>query len=218
MIAPVLEWVDTDDALAFAVTQSAHFDGDQMDRLELALIEALHHGDIRARFRHRSKNENSSDNNNWKNRDKDFWFGLESLPSYYRGNVDEEIEINLEDLRRWLNPTPAVSPGARDKAPAKGRSKPRLNPWLQDAIQRIVGMLRGDGIQPTSAAIWDWLCDNGQEDNRYEFDPVIEGCDYLYVDGDTLHFQNHVGNQLTRKRRSFDRHFTSAMTALAQNK
>ncbi len=78
MIAPVLEWVDTDEALAIAVNQTALRRGDQMEKLELALIEALHHGDIRARFRRRSKNENPNDNDNWKNLDKDFWFRLES--------------------------------------------------------------------------------------------------------------------------------------------
>jgi len=72
MIAPVLEWVDTDQALAFAINQTEYRRGDQIKTLEHALIEALHHGDVRARIRRRSKNENSNDNDNWKNLNKDF--------------------------------------------------------------------------------------------------------------------------------------------------
>ncbi len=145
MIAPVLEWVDTDEALAIAVNQTALRRGDQMEKLELALIEALHHGDVRARFRRRSKNENPNDNDNWKNLDKDFWFGLKSLPSYYRGNVDKEIEINLEDLRRWLNPTPAASPGA------KRGPKPKWN-WREFWIEVVAIANTSDGLDQMTRA------------------------------------------------------------------
>ena len=113
MIAPVLDWVDIGEAFAIAINQTALRREDQMEKLERALIEALHHGDIRARSRRWPKHEDPSDNDKWKNLDKDFWFGLESLPLPSRGNDDEEIEINHEDLRRWLEPTPAAKPGAK---------------------------------------------------------------------------------------------------------
>ena len=139
MIAPVLEWVETDSALAFAVNTTELRRGDQMEKLERALIEALHHGDVRARIRQRSKNENPNVNDDWKNLDRDFWFGLESLPEYYSGNVDEEIEINVEDLRRWLNPTPAASPGA------KRGPKPKWN-WREFWIEVVAIANEPDGL------------------------------------------------------------------------
>ena len=145
MIVPVLGWVDTDEAFAIAINRTSLRREDQMKKLERALIEALHHGCIRARSRRRPNNEDPSDNDKWKNLHKDFWFGLESLPSSYRGNGDEEIEINHEDLLRWLDPTPAAKPGA------KRGPKPRWK-WEEFWIEVMAVGNTPDGFDQMSRA------------------------------------------------------------------
>ena len=107
--------------------------------------------------------------------------------------VDQAAEIEPAEE------TPEAVPGGLTAdARSKGGSRSMRNPWLIEAIQRIADMLTDDGIRPTSRAIWNWLCDNAQPNAPYEFDPVIRGCDVLYVDGDTLSCKDQEGNVRSR--------------------
>ena len=145
MTAPVLDWVELNEAFAIAIDRTGLRRGDQMEIVERAMIGALHYGDIRSRSCRRPKHEDPSNNDKWKNQDKDFWFGLESLPLSSRGNDDEEIEINHEDLLRWLERTPAAKPGA--KRGPKGRWR-----WEDFWIEVVAVAHRPDGFDQMSRA------------------------------------------------------------------
>ncbi len=100
----------------------------------------------------------------------------------------------------------AVPSGLTADTRSKGGSHSKQNRWLLEAFQRIADMLTDDGIQPTSPAIWNWVCDNAQSNAPHEFDPIIPGCDLLYVDGDELIFTDQEGNRKSRTRRSLERY------------
>ena len=113
--------------------------------------------------------------------------------------TEERVQSN------WVGSLKAKPAGLTTEARARGGRQPRFDLSLLEAIQRVIVDLTKDGILPSSPRIWDWLREQGHEDNPYEFDPLISGCDIMYVNGDTLHFQDQVGNQRERKRRSLAR-------------
>ena len=122
-----------------------------------------------------------------------------------RENILEELCLSEEDARDWIANN-LTQRGLTADARSRGGSRSRQLPWLKEAIQRIVDMLEKDGTPPTLTAIWSWLRENAPLDQPYEFDPPILGCDYLYVDGDELSFEDQAGNRRTRKRRSLERY------------
>ena len=130
---------------------------------------------------------------------------VEDFSRKAKENVLEELCLSEGDAREWIAENPTQS-GLTADARSRGGSRSMQNPWLLEAIQRIVDMLDKDGIPPTSTAIWTWLCENALKDEHYEFDPLILGCDLLYVVGDELNFSDQQGNPHSRKRRSLERY------------
>lgn len=131
------------------------------------------------------------------------------LPEFWfvgRGDAEEGASAFRKSDEEQVEADPNRTGGLTANARSKGGSRSKQNPWLLKAIRRIVDMLNEDGIPPTSTAIWNWLCDNAQLDNPYEFDPPIPGCDDLYVDGDTLYFKDQEGNVRIRNRRTLERY------------
>ena len=98
-------------------------------------------------------------------------------------------------------------------ARSKGGQKSRRNPWLQEAITRIVDMLETDETRTSLPAVWDWLCENAPPGGAYAFEPPISGCDLLYVEGDKLSFADQEGNRQTLARRSLERYIRKSKYA-----
>ena len=120
------------------------------------------------------------------------------------------LEMERRQLKEYwpkaMEPTGKDGSGLTASARSKGGSQSRRNPWLQDALGRIVVMLEGAGTPATFPAVWEWLEENSTPEAPYEFDPPISGCDYLYVDGDELSFKDQDGTVTILRRRSLERY------------
>ena len=109
--------------------------------------------------------------------------------------------------------TPEATPSGLTQAQQrKGGSRSKHNPWLQDAIGRIVVMLNEEGIPSSARTVWEWLEENALSTRPYdEFEPPIPGCDELYVDDDKLNFTNQAGKKVHYLRRSLDPYVAKAI-------
>jgi hypothetical protein len=142
----------------------------------------------------------------------DDWVTFKESPvflEWLRSSAPPTEKQKRELLPRSLKAKPS---GLTKEQRSKGGSQPKVNLELLDAMQRILTMLDGGaGTHLLSAAmVWEWLCENALVHEPFEFEPVIDGCDYLYVDGDVLHFRDLNGKQYELKRRALDPYISKA--------
>ena len=204
-----------------AMMGCTHFNS--LKEVEAVVLNALQFGQVRCRGTRNGEGDitDISDGD---------WDGLKfhehpdragPRPTYDRPGATywHDLRFEREDvLREWpdplvVEPAEAVA-GDTEAAPgrltrgarSKGGSRSRRNPWLQEALERIIVMLEEAGTPATFPAVWGWLGKNTTPNSPYEFDPPVSGCDYLYVDGDELSFRDQDGKVTTLKRRSLERY------------
>jgi len=98
----------------------------------------------------------------------------------------------------------------------KGGSRPKKNKALQEVILSIVRDMVGAGEKTSIKAVWEHLASH---ESFCPHETGSEGCDHLYVDGDTLFWTDYSQDGITesKKKRSLEPYIKKAKQKLSKS-